>query len=278
MKKGLILEINKKYMIVAVSGADIVRGEKIDGAQVGDEVYFEPYQENKLFVRFWGSILGNCLPTSRRFIYLMINFIVLGSFIIPSYKTQASTYVSIDTLSSIEIHLDDEMIILGIYGYNKLGKKLAKELAPFKGKGIEELMEAAISHRKKRGSINKQYQPCVVVTRTTRTDDEDLERMNKVTKEISVRDGFKVRYQERDEKFREEALYHELTPGRYSVFLTAKNKGLNVTVKAMQESSLVKYWMLEEEYEKKYNESVVIHTYFYRYYKQIHNVKNSYFI
>ncbi|MCU7667286.1 anti-sigma factor domain-containing protein [Bacillus thuringiensis] len=282
MKQGLILEINKKYMIVAVSGADIIRAEKIDGAQVGDEVYFEPYQENKLcirllFKRLWGSTLVKCLPPGRRIVYLMINFIVIGSFVIPSYKPQASTYVSIDTLSSIEIDLDDEMKILGIRGYNKQGKKLAKDLAILKGKDVEELMEVAISHRKTRGLINEQYQPCIVVTKTSRTADEDLEKLNKVTQEISVRDGFRVRYQEKDEKFRDEALYHKLTPGRYNVFLTAKKQGVDVTVKSVREISLVKFWMLEKEYEKKNGEKWSFTTYIYCDDKQIHNMKNSYF-
>lgn len=279
MKKGLILDINKKYMILAVSGADIVKGRKIDGAQIGDEVYFEPYQENNSFVRVWGSMLGNLLQGHKP-VYLMINLIVIGSFVIPSYQPQASTYVSIDTLSSIEIELDGEMKILDVNGYNKQGKKLADDLESFEGKDIEELMEATISHRKERGSVSKQYQPCIVVTKTSRTDDEDLEKMDEVTKEISVRDGFRVRYQEKDERFRDEALHHKLTPGRYSVFLSEKKKGCDITEKSMRESNLVKYWMLGDKCEKKYSENWNFKTYFYQGYQGyqvVHNLQNSYF-
>ncbi|GAB6460965.1 hypothetical protein CON36_36570 [Bacillus cereus] len=292
MKQGLILEINEKYMILAVAGADVVKGKKIDGAQVGDEVYFERYQENKsfihilfstfvrvldvAFVRVLESMLGNCLQ-GRRFVYLMINSVVIGSFVIPSYQVQASTYVSIDTLSSIEIELDDEMKILHIRGYNKQGYKLAIDLKSFKGKDVAELMEVAISHRKERGSVSKQYQPCIVVTKTSRTEDEILEKMNQVTKEISLRDGFKVRYEEMDEEFRDKALQHGLTPGRYSVFLTAKKKGCDVTENLMRESSLVKYWMHDKACERKYSENEQVNEYFYNGYQIVYNVQNSSF-
>lgn len=284
MNQGLILEINKKYMILAVSGADIVKGKKIDGAQVGDEVYFEPYQEKESFVHVWGSTVGNKLGNNlggflkgNRLVYLMINFVLLGSFVIPSYQPQASTYVSIDALSSIEIELDDEMRILDINGYNKQGKKLAKDLEALEGRDIEELMEVAISHRKERGSVSMQYQPCIVVTKTSRTEDKHLKKMNKVTKGISMRDGFSVRYHEKDEKFRTEALQHKLTPGRYSVFLLAKEKGCDVTVKSMRDSSLINDWMIERKCERKYSENRELNKYFYRDFQIIHNLKNSYF-
>ncbi|MCM3453049.1 anti-sigma factor domain-containing protein [Heyndrickxia oleronia] len=117
MKKGVVLEIKRQYLVMLTPEGEFVKG-KNNGTplEVGEEIFFYPYEESKANrKKFTLWSLSSSVAAILFICFLIIN---------PLKKDQAFAYVTMDMDSSIEFVLDENLHIIGTHAYNSAGEKL----------------------------------------------------------------------------------------------------------------------------------------------------------
>ncbi|UTR09685.1 anti-sigma factor domain-containing protein [Evansella sp. LMS18] len=137
MKKGVVMEKNKRYMIVMTGRGEFVRARLNRRAEVGEEVaympasFFQyPVYKNKAY----------SLPLTAGLIILLVY--PAFTFFSPE---KVHGVVALDMNPSIEFSVDEEFEVVSVYGYNEEGRDLLAELdGKLDGRPLYMAVEAAI--------------------------------------------------------------------------------------------------------------------------------------
>ncbi|PYZ94569.1 hypothetical protein CR194_03275 [Salipaludibacillus keqinensis] len=121
MKKGVVMEVEKRHMIVLTKNGEFIRARVKVNANIGEEVDYSPvpvYQFPHFFERKMYSV-----PLAFILTFLLI---FPGSTILPSSTVHG--FVSLDMNPSIELAVNDHYEILYTVGYNDKGKTLLEKI------------------------------------------------------------------------------------------------------------------------------------------------------
>ncbi|WP_077324946.1 anti-sigma factor domain-containing protein [Virgibacillus siamensis] len=149
MKKGIVMEKHRRYMIVMQSDGVFQKAPPMDKVAVGSEVTFEPLRARKRSYFYANNRNFSLKPVAMLCVLLLL--LVPVYFMMGVNKTYA--YVSIDINPSIELEINDELQVRSMNAVNDDGKEIIKQLADYKGKKLEEVITLIMQKSENNGLI-----------------------------------------------------------------------------------------------------------------------------
>lgn len=121
MKKGVVMEIRKRHIIVMTKDGEFCRAKPDEHAHIGEEVEFSP-----------APLYSFSCIMNRKMYSVPLAFFVVMMFVIPflSVIQPGKVYgvVSLDMDPSIELAVNDNYEIVSASGYNEKGRTFLNEL------------------------------------------------------------------------------------------------------------------------------------------------------
>lgn len=182
MKKGIVMEKRRRYMIVMTGNGIFQKAVPLDNSAIGEEVYFKPIASRK-----WLSFL--CYPKKNRRAPVLIAMICMLLLIaMPFYfimdKDKTFAYVNIDINPSVELKIDDTLQVHAVTPLNDDGNKIVKKLTHYKNEDVEKVIGMIMNRSEEAGLINKGKNMLVGVS-FKKEDSQDLELIDRLKRHIS---------------------------------------------------------------------------------------------
>ncbi|GAA0438695.1 MAG: anti-sigma factor domain-containing protein [Bacillota bacterium] len=162
MKKGIIMEQHRKYMIVLTEEGAFYKAVPVKNAELGTEVSFKPMKAKKGLLFSFG---GNKMNASLRLLALvsvMLLFVLPFYFVMEKSKTYA--YVSIDINPSIELEVTENMLVQSIRPVNDDAELILDKLTNYENKNLDEVIHMIMDKSEETGLINNQKNMLVGVS------------------------------------------------------------------------------------------------------------------
>lgn len=147
MKRGIVMEISKRYMVVLTKDGEFIRVKLNADVDIGEEVYFSRIPLYS-FPHFYDQKLYS-VPLA--FFSMLLTVFPRSSFI---ELKKVYGIVSLDINSSIELTIDSSYKVLYMNGYNEKGKQLLGAIdASLEGKTLEKVTTLLLKEGFKQGLI-----------------------------------------------------------------------------------------------------------------------------
>lgn len=163
MKKGIILEINERFLTLLTPEGEFLRARKFNSQyQIGQEIDFFPVVEEEgkkpSFLNYFQNLKGKVI-----FVAALILILTISS-VFPFYgKNEVYAYMSIDINPSIELGVNEKFQVIEIVPYNEAGKKIIANINNWKKKDIQVLTNEILQEIKVQGYM-KTSQEIVIAT------------------------------------------------------------------------------------------------------------------
>jgi len=149
MKKGIVMEIHRKYAILLTKDGSFEKGIILtEHAERGDEVIFHPVSGKSRWRRYWDKS-----PIAVR-----LSAIILLALLIFGYPlhhglddTEAHAHVAIDINPSIELELNDELMVTDVNPLNDSADKLLGDFSSIQDKSIRSVLTDIVVESENRG-------------------------------------------------------------------------------------------------------------------------------
>ncbi|MDN4526774.1 anti-sigma-I factor RsgI family protein [Fictibacillus fluitans] len=236
MTKGIVVEV-KRHHIIVLSEGGVFRKVKNNGQPyaVGSDILLpnEP-QSRPLF----------SLPVFNWKSATVFTFAILLLFfqLAPNTGQGVYAYVGMEMNPSIELSIDDDMLVQHITAYNSDGKKLVALLEDYHGQPLEKVTGKIFKICRAKGFIKPDQE--VIVT-TTLTKDVSKETQQKIEQKINSLMEQKALENKIDmtsliisNKERKRAKKSGLTPAKYAIFMAAKEAGIPITQTDIKKKSI----------------------------------------
>lgn len=179
MKKGIIMEINERFLTVLTPEGEFLRACNDNGHyQIGQEITFIPImqkdkQKNALLTFFQGKFM---LPSAA---VLMLAFL----FFIPFYQNnQVYAYLSIDINPSIELGVNKKYQVIQLQSYNHDGEKIIKQIQDWKREDADKVVSHIVDEIQKQGYMEEKKKMVVAAVYS----DEEIKKQDSWKKEMKV--------------------------------------------------------------------------------------------
>ncbi|PKR86851.1 anti-sigma factor domain-containing protein [Heyndrickxia camelliae] len=149
MRKGVILEIKKRYLVMLTAEGEFVKGAKPhDNLQIGEEIVFNPYVKKLHFplVPVPAKIGGLALVSALIICALVFNV---------SNQNKAYAYVSIDANPSVELVLNKNLQVIRAKALNQDGQKVLSKVNVADNQDFEYIAKQVLSKSKSLGYLDK---------------------------------------------------------------------------------------------------------------------------
>ncbi|MDN4072413.1 anti-sigma-I factor RsgI family protein [Fictibacillus terranigra] len=242
MTKGIVVEVKRRHLIVLSEGG-IFRKVKVSNRQysVGSDIYLPNESEKQR------AVLLPAIRWKTATVFVMALILLLFQFA-PYTGQGVYAYVGIEMNPSIELEIDDDLLVQNINAYNADGKKIVAILEDWKNQPIEKVTEKIFEICRAKGFI-KPNQEVIVTTTINKDVSKKIQRkieqkinslMEKKAQENQIdMTSLIMSYQER-----KQAKKIGVSPGKYAIFMAAKEAGIHITkadikLKSIQELSEV---------------------------------------
>lgn len=162
MKKGIVMEVDDPYLTLLTPDGEFLRARKMDRFySIGEEIAFFPVTD--FLERKKTNLLKNFFTLRRVLMSMAVLILCLGS-LFPVYQSNKTyAYMSIDTSSSIEMGLNNNMEVVELKGFTKEAEKIISQLDDWKKKDASEITAIIVAELKNEGVI-AQTEPVVIST------------------------------------------------------------------------------------------------------------------
>ncbi|WP_209812627.1 anti-sigma factor domain-containing protein [Ammoniphilus resinae] len=234
MKKGVIIESQKKWTVVLTPDGEFCKIPFEASHIVGEEVFFRPTTVSsfntkrkwKPFTLRTGSMVAACL------LLLLISFPFFGG-------SQAYAAVTIDINPSIELEVDEQSLVIDAHSLNPDGKILLQSIQ-WKDKALSIVTVAIIDSAEDNGMMNEEKQ--VIITTTFYKDEpENLdEKWKTMLGDIDeqVDQDLTVVIVEGKEDWAKEAKEKQVPTGSYMMVKQAEKQGVTIQEKEIKEGKV----------------------------------------
>ncbi|CDQ40756.1 MULTISPECIES: anti-sigma factor domain-containing protein [Virgibacillus] len=162
MKKGIIMEQHRKYMIVLTEEGVFYKAIPVKNVEIGAEVTFKPIPAQK---RFHFLSRGHKMNMPMRLLALvsiMLLFVLPFYFLMDNKKTYA--YVGIDINPSVELQISEDLQVQSIRPINNDAENIVGKLGEYQGKALEDVIHMIMVESEETGLINNQKHMLVGVS------------------------------------------------------------------------------------------------------------------
>jgi Anti-sigma factor N-terminus len=223
MKKGVILEVKERYVTLLTPDGEFMKTRKLQqDYQIGEELYFYPIEtEEGKKAKFLTSLKG------MKGRVILLSFVMfLAVFLFPVYESrQAYAYMSIDVNPSIELGLNEKLLVISVVAFNQEGEEILEKITDWKQERAAVVATQILNEIEGQGYLNQEREVLIstVNTENQSTDielEETVEEIQKVTDE----DELVVTVVNATLEERENAVKQGLTTGVYKQNQAPKNE------------------------------------------------------
>lgn len=162
MKKGVVMEQHRRYMIMMTPDGHFEKAKKVPGSDVGQEIPFDPYPEKE-----WKALPFSLKSFQLNYKFLaMVTAILLA--IVPVYNwydtNSAYAYVNIDINPSIEMKVNDRMQVIDIVPLNDDARVIIDKLKDWRKESVQNVTILIIKTSQEQGFLNKDKQVMIGVS------------------------------------------------------------------------------------------------------------------
>ena len=232
-KRGIILEIREKDVIVVDDTCEYIKIKRVDGMFEGQMVEYNSPKNNKI-IRYSAVVAS----AAALFIFAFVGYFILTQNI----KPQVYAYVDLDINPSVEFIIDQHNVVIGMRTLSSEGEEIIKS-AKVEGMNINEAVSDILLKLKENGYVKSESQNLVLLsasysnkTELTKNDsNKDFVELNKTidnikgTIESNERMNISVEVICVAQDIRQPSLEHNMSMGRYALYSKAVQKGANIT-------------------------------------------------
>ncbi|WP_101843356.1 anti-sigma factor domain-containing protein [Halobacillus sp. Marseille-P3879] len=157
MRKGIVMEQNKKFTIVMASDGTFHKAKRLKRAAVGMEVHFQPYNQSNM---------------KQMFVVHRMKFAAVAAAVIltlfPAYiwheENKAYAFVNVDINPSVEMEINDNMKVLQLNPLNEEAEQMIKKMEDWKKKPASEVALQMISLSKQEGYMSEEQEVLIGVS------------------------------------------------------------------------------------------------------------------
>lgn len=216
MKKGIIMEIDNRFLTLLTPEGEFLRTKKQNQLySIGEEIYFFPMESVNATSK---KSLKNIFRLKPVWVVMAALMLFMASFI-PNYQdNKAYAYMSIDVNPSLELGVNKKMQVVELSGFNKEGKEILSHLKNWKKQDVSELTKTILAEMKKEGYFKDKHQVLISTVRMEQPEKKVEKKLKKNmdTIEKSVKDEkLELLVLTATEKERQKALKIGITPGKY---------------------------------------------------------------
>ncbi|MFC4559109.1 hypothetical protein ACFO3D_13000 [Virgibacillus kekensis] len=151
MKKGILMETNRRYSIMMRSDGVFERTKPVQGVSIGEEVRYQPLPEKRGFALLSGKTVG--APYRITAMACMLLLLVMPFyFVLQTDSTYA--YVNIDINPSIELEIDEDLEVTSVNPLNEDGQVIADKLEGYKGDKLNLVIDYIVTESEKLGLLS----------------------------------------------------------------------------------------------------------------------------
>ncbi|MBM7600211.1 hypothetical protein JOC34_002602 [Virgibacillus halotolerans] len=169
MKKGIVMELHQEYMIVMANDGTFQKAIPIKGVDVGTEIEYDPLMKHSASLFF---LPKRKLNRPLRLLTLACFLLVLG---IPFYllvgEEETYAYVNVDINPSIELKIDESLLVNSMQPLNKEASEIVDNLTGFQHEHLETVIEMIMHESEDTGLVNEAKHMLVGVSYVT--DDQE---------------------------------------------------------------------------------------------------------
>ncbi|MFD1414225.1 anti-sigma-I factor RsgI family protein [Oceanobacillus jeddahense] len=154
MKKGIVMEFHRKYAILLTKDGSFEKGIIVtEHAELGEEVIYQPLSGNTRRRKYWDKT-----PIAIRLsAILFILTLIIFCFPLLQGTDNATThaYVAIDINPSIELELNDELVVTDINAINESGDQLIEEVNNIHDQSISSVVTNIVNESEDQGLADR---------------------------------------------------------------------------------------------------------------------------
>jgi hypothetical protein len=174
MKKGIVMDIDDKFLTLLTPDGQFLRAKKQKRTCVlGEEITFTPFTKLKPTIGIKSLAVAAA-----------VLLILLGSLLPLHQNNQAYAYMSIDANPSIELAINKKMQVVKLTPYNQDGKKIAAKIAVWEKKDVAAIFQTIIKEMKKQGYLKKNHTVIISAVRAENPEEKTDIQLKKNIKEI----------------------------------------------------------------------------------------------
>lgn len=229
MKKGIIMEINERFLTMLTPEGEFLQAKKQEHYyEIGQEIYFSPIQEAEKEKLWSFSIFSGLKGKSFAAMAMAVALIIaIVSFIPFHNQNQVYAYMSIDVNPSIEIGINDQLKVIELTAYNESGKQVIETIEDWENKSLNDVTGQLLTAIKEQGYLAAQKDVVIGTVHTGKiieTSEEKLDRSIKKLEENIKQDEVKIISVEATTEDRELAKESGVTVGQFVKEKTEKIK------------------------------------------------------
>ncbi len=219
MKKGVILEIEGRFMTMLTPEGEFLRALNTEGHhQIGEEIYFYPVENAEKD----GKGLFSRLAARKKLIAAAaLACLLVLSLVIPfNNSSEVYAYMTIDVNPSIELGVDKELSVVELHSYNREGRELLSLMEDWKGKSAGYVTRKIIGLAQQQGYLREHEEMIIAsvlkneVSKNS-TESQKLNSQVESIKETAEAENLEVKVVEATEGEREKAKEKGLTAGKF---------------------------------------------------------------
>ncbi|RXZ84113.1 anti-sigma factor domain-containing protein [Paenibacillaceae bacterium] len=238
MKRGIVMQIEKHYLIAMTPEGQFTKAAKSPDNRIGDEITIAPVSSSNRRFAFWGSVGAAALL-----------LVMLSWLLVPGHQVVA--YVSLDINPSLEVGIDNGKRVRELRAWNEEGENVIDGML-FSGLPVEKVIKQIMERFNSAAYLEADYRD-VIVTSVLVSDSERLsdgfetglvKKLEQVIKEALAGDSFesdnniRVTFLQAPASLRDAAVKEGVTSGKLAVYLLVKNSGGMLTMDNLKQGIL----------------------------------------
>lgn len=214
MKKGIILEIKERYVTLLTPEGEFMRTRKLQqDYQIGAELYFYPMEteEGKR------SVVLTSLKGMKGRLILLSLVMFLAVVLFPVYESRpAYAYMSIDVNPSIELGLNENLLVISMEAFNQEGEEVLEKMTDWKKEKAVDVATQILNEIEGMGYLNQEKEVLISTVRSEESStDEELVETVKELQKISDEEELVVTVVTATPEERENAVKQGMSAGVY---------------------------------------------------------------
>ncbi|MGD6841757.1 anti-sigma-I factor RsgI family protein [Bacillus infantis] len=219
MKKGVILEIEGRFMTMLTPEGEFLRALNTEGQhQIGEEIYFYPVKTAEKDGKGLISRLG---ARKKLIAAAALACLLVLSLVMPfNNSSEVYAYMTIDVNPSIELGVDKELSVVELHSYNQEGRELLNLMENWKGKSAGYVTRKILNLAQQQGYLREHEEMIIasVLKKEVSKDSSESKKLdNQVEsiKETAEAENLEVKVIQATEGEREKAKEKGLTAGKF---------------------------------------------------------------
>ncbi|SEN33441.1 Anti-sigma factor N-terminus [Mesobacillus persicus] len=221
MRKGVVLDIEERYVTLLTPDGQFMRSRKLSQEyQKGEEIYFIPVEVD----HSWKSRvfpIRNKLKVNA--LILTAVMMVLAVALYPIFENrQVYAYMSIDVNPSIELELNDSLNVISMKGYNREGENIINQLKDWKKENAVLVAKKVLDEMEEQGYLENQKRVLIGTVPSEEESNSELEETLTEIKKVTEAEQLELTVVTATEEERSDAIKQGITSGTFK----QKNEGI----------------------------------------------------